>query len=694
MSVNKKRREWRQINRYVTNQLNAIHSANIHDDAFHAARGGPSTDAISTTSDMYVSVGTVADGCSAGIGNTAGTSVQNIDKSSFVTFCDRGSETFTDQRSQNVTAFERQCQSSGCGAELNYAFDEKPNESSLKTFLQNWAVDNNISLSHLSSLLKGLKSHCCSTCSSSLPFDGRSLLKTDRNISSKVQNKAGGSYVHLGVAKCIQSHISCTTDNSEKLIAIVNIDGLPIFKSSGLVFWPILIRIINGDCDKPFVVGIYSGTTKPHSVHDYLSEFVSEMVSVISDGITIGDNHFDVTLKCIMTDAPALAMIKCIKGHCGYSGCPRCIQEGSRAANCTVFLETDAALRTDDAFRSNLYEDDHQCGISPLLALPIDMIKDIPFDYMHLVCLGVVKRLLNMWISGPLPSRVPSRLIQEISARLLLLRGQLPHEFARQPRSLVELARWKATEFRQFLLYTGILVLDGILQQINPKMYLNFLLLHTAIQIMCRPALLNDGTIKFAHECLVNFIRTAAELYGEQMVVYNVHGLTHLSEDVARHGCLDSYSCFPFENYMSSLKRCVHSPNNPLAQVVCRIEEQGLCQKAHSNKKLKKGLSLRNGLVRDRSPDNCVRLTDGNVGIVLEQKRTDDGWILMCKLFRDAELFFAYPCSSLNLGIAVVSHLGEEVTAVKEVNVFEKMVLLPKGDSMKFVALPLFHCDK
>lgn len=146
------------------------------------------------------------------------------------------------------------------------------------------------------------------------------------------------------------------------------------------------------------------------------------------------------------------------------------------------------------------------------------------------------------------------------------MRGHLPLEFARQPRSLGELARWKATEFRQFLLYTGILILDGILQQIEGKMYLNFLLLHTAIQILCRPAMLSDATIKFAHECLVNFVKTASDLYGEQMIVYNVHGLTHLAADVARFGCLDSYSCFPFENYMGTLKRCVRNPNNPLAQ--------------------------------------------------------------------------------------------------------------------------------
>lgn len=61
-----------------------------------------------------------------------------------------------------------------------------------------------------------------------------------------------------------------------------------------------------------------------------------------------------------------------------------------------------------------------------------------------------------------------------ISQKLIALRGKMPSEFARQPRGLHEIDRWKATELRQFLLYTGSVVLKTVL---SPRKIQAFLVL-------------------------------------------------------------------------------------------------------------------------------------------------------------------------------------------------------------------------
>lgn len=83
---------------------------------------------------------------------------------------------------------------------------------------------------------------------------------------------------------------------------------------------------------------------------------------------------------------------------------------------------------------------------------------------MHLVCLGVVRRLLNFWLRGPIEKgidragRLPASVVATASERLVSLSDFVPSEFARKPRILNEIDRWKATEFRQLLLYTGPVV--------------------------------------------------------------------------------------------------------------------------------------------------------------------------------------------------------------------------------------------
>ena len=88
-------------------------------------------------------------------------------------------------------------------------------------------------------------------------------------------------------------------------------------------------------------------------------------------------------------------------------------------------------------------------------------------------------------------ARLSQKQVKEISFKLESLTGTLSNEFARQPRSLEELKCWKTAEFRQFLLYTGPVVLKGV---INDNIYVHFLALSVAIAILLNKHKIKDPT--------------------------------------------------------------------------------------------------------------------------------------------------------------------------------------------------------
>lgn len=63
----------------------------------------------------------------------------------------------------------------------------------------------------------------------------------------------------------------------------------------------------------------------------------------------------------------------------GKHGCMKCITVGeySHNSHTVVFPDLNSEERTNDGFRSKLYGAHHKID-SPLLQLPIDMVKDFP----------------------------------------------------------------------------------------------------------------------------------------------------------------------------------------------------------------------------------------------------------------------------------------------------------------------------
>lgn len=144
--------------------------------------------------------------------------------------------------------------------------------------------------------------------------------------------------------------------------------------------------------------------------------------------------------------------MKCIKSHTGYYGCDKCEEEGEWRNNRMLFLNENAPLRTDAKFLLR-HNEDHHVDNLPSENIGLKMVTQFPLDYMHLVCLGVMKTLIKMWIRGIKGIKLRASQIDQLSIDFKQFLKYIPREFSRKPRGLDELDRWKATEFRLFLLH-------------------------------------------------------------------------------------------------------------------------------------------------------------------------------------------------------------------------------------------------
>ncbi len=503
-----------------------------------------------------------------------------------------------------------------------FGFDVFAYVKTLDFKLRKWAVKNNIRLFALSELLKILKNEG----HPSLPIDARTLLKTPSKVN--IMKMGSGEYWYGGLKDKLTDLCKKTNIGSNTLKLTIHIDGTPIYKSQKSEFWPVQCSV-KGIKMKSFFVQLYKGPSKPDSAEIFLRPLLDEMHELTGYGLEVATNGdsktFEVKIDKFIMDAPARAFLKCIIGHGGYFSCERCEEKGEHLCKIgrtvqvikkktghVCLIGTNAPLRTNESFR-NQENEEHHHNYSPLEELQIDMVRDIPLEYLHLILYGCMKRLLLLWMNGTKDFKFSDDDIIGISKRHMQAGDTKPTEIAKQNRSLKCLSFWKATEFRTFLLKTGPVVLRGYVTQ---EMYNHFLALHCGVTICCSESL--KKYLPVADALFRSFTDKFGDIYGKENYTYSIHSLIHVTDDVDRFGVFDDYSAFPGESNLGFLKNLVRGGFLPLQQVVKRLSERDSCEKIcdfvekeeESQKEgLHKNIFRMNGLRLDSSEKNRWILT-------------------------------------------------------------------------------------
>lgn len=205
---------------------------------------------------------------------------------------------------------------------------DKIETSTLKTELRHWANSHRISKRAVNSLLSILNSNGIS----SVPKNYRTLLQTP--IIVEIRDVAGGKFWYNGLEKSLRLIFS--TLNCDISISLnFNFDGLPLYNSSKISFWPILasifgmimpliihdfesskystrinFQILEMPHIQPIVVAVWCGTSKPTNLNDYLDEFVEELKQLLTNPISVKNHFITVRIRCFICDSPARAFIK------------------------------------------------------------------------------------------------------------------------------------------------------------------------------------------------------------------------------------------------------------------------------------------------------------------------------------------------------------------------------------------------
>lgn len=123
-----------------------------------------------------------------------------------------------------------------CTGSNDEFYDGSKDDTGFETRLKFWATDHQISASAIGDLLKILISFGFTF----LPKSSSTFMQTP--CKTPIEELSNGRMWYNGVKNCLQRVLS-NISRDLSLSLDFNVDGIPVFKSSNVQFWPILMSI-------------------------------------------------------------------------------------------------------------------------------------------------------------------------------------------------------------------------------------------------------------------------------------------------------------------------------------------------------------------------------------------------------------------------------------------------------------------
>lgn len=253
---------------------------------------------------------------------------------------------------------------------LKGSVSEGNEDDDLKKEIASWVVNSKTAAMHVDSLLRIMNKRI-----PEMSITYRTLRNTPKNAYENITPMCSGSYLHIGLQNMLAMFLSKHKIGSKKLVIDVGIDGTPSNNSSDTELWPIMVNIVGFD---EVLIGSYFGPGKPkddnNSSEEFSKPFVTEILEILeAGGITHENEIYELHFRAFVMDAPARAFIMDTMLYTGYNSCTKCIIDGIRIANRTVFHGIGFSPRTNFTFRNLIHSDHHHSNDATMIEqLPID----------------------------------------------------------------------------------------------------------------------------------------------------------------------------------------------------------------------------------------------------------------------------------------------------------------------------------
>ena len=246
------------------------------------------------------------------------------------------------------------------------------------------------------------------------------------------------------------------------------------------------------------------------------------------------------------------------------------------------FSTMSGLLRTNDLIRyivnkikrkENLDKEEKKGfkGVSHFLSLEnFNFIDCFPAEYMHSVCLGAVKRLIELTFDvGEMRTKTSKRKLSEAKKFNALIKTvQVFREFSRRCRNL-DVGIIKAQEYRNYILFFFTMIIECI-DDDYPKEKIVWLNLAYMIRACILPNIEFDCINKLNIKKACNkFYSLFEKCFGKKNCTYSIHIVaTHLLKIRGKEP-LTARSAFKFENYYAEMKNLFQpGTRSPLKQVL------------------------------------------------------------------------------------------------------------------------------